>query len=85
MSRIRLNIDRLVLKGFESLEARALTNALKSELQQVLSDPAMRAGWARPHRTPMLKLGGMPLQPGTAGASKFGRQVANAMGRGLKS
>jgi hypothetical protein len=84
MSRIRLNIDRLVLKGFEPLEGKALAEALQAQLSQVLADPAARTGWARSHRTPVLKLGGMPLQAGTTGASKFGGQVAHAVGRGLK-
>jgi hypothetical protein len=84
MSRIRLNIDRLVLNGFDPREGKALAGALKSQLQQVLADPATRNQWARSHQTPVLKLGRMPLQPGTTGASKFGRQVANTVRRGLK-
>lgn len=84
MSRIRVNIDYLVLSGFEPLEGNALAKALESQLQQLLADPAKRGNWARPHRTPVLKLGRMPLQAGTSGASRFGRRVANAIGRGLK-
>jgi hypothetical protein len=84
MSRIRLNIDRLVLNGFEPVEGKALANALEAQLQQVLANPATRSEWARSHRTPVLKLGRMPIQAGTGGASRFGKQVANAVGRGLK-
>jgi hypothetical protein len=84
MSRIRLNIDHLVLKGFEPLEGKELANALETELQHVLANPARRGEWARSHRTPVLKLGRMPRQAGTSGASKFGKEVANAVGRGLK-
>lgn len=82
MSRIRLNIDRLVLNGFAPLEGKALAEALQSQLSQVLADPAARA--VRSHRTSVLKFGRMPLQGGAIGASKFGRQVAHAVGRGLK-
>ena len=84
MSRIRLNIDRLVLRGFEPAEARALAEELQAQLSQVLADPATRTEWARPRRTPVLKLGRMPLPAGTSGASKLGKQVAHAVGRGLK-
>ena len=84
MSRIRLNVDRLVLRGFESLEGRALSQALQSQLSKVLSDRATRTNWARPHRTPILKLGRMSLETGTAGARKLGRQVARAVLKGLK-
>jgi len=84
MSHIRLNIDRLVLRGFEPLEGKALTEALQSQLSEVLSNRGIRAEWARPHRTPVLKLGRMPLEAGSVGAGKFGKQVAQAVGRGLK-
>jgi hypothetical protein len=84
MSRIRLNIDRLVLNGFQPLQAKALSEALQSQLSEVLSDCATRAEWTRSHRTPLLKLGKIPLETGTAGARTFGRQIARALGRGLK-
>jgi hypothetical protein len=84
MSRIHVNIDQLVLNGFEARQGKALANALESQLQQVLADPATRGEWARPHRTPVLKLGRVPMQAGTGGAAQFGRQVAKAVGRGLK-
>ena len=84
MSRIQLNIDRLVLRGFEPLEGKALSEALQSQLSEVLSDRATRADWARSHWTPVLKLGRMSLETGTAGARMFGKQVAGAIGRGLK-
>jgi hypothetical protein len=84
MSRIRLDIDQLVLKGFEPREGKAVARVLEAQLQQVLANPEMRNEWARSHRTPVLKLGRMPLQVGSAGAAQFGKQVANAVERGLK-
>jgi len=84
VSRVRLTIDRLVLNGFQPLEAKALARALESQLSHLLTDTAARRDWARPHRTPVLRLGRMPLDAGTAGAQTFGRALANAVGRGLK-
>lgn len=84
MSRIRLDIDRLVLNGFQPLEAKALTEALRSQLSLVLSDRRTRREWARSHRVPVLKLGRMPLETGTMGASELGKQMARAVGRRLK-
>ena len=84
MSRIRLTIDRLVLKGFEPREGKALSEALRSQLSQVLSEHAGRNEWARSHRSPVLRLGRIPLEADLAGAGKFGRQVARAVGKGLK-
>jgi hypothetical protein len=84
MSRIQLNIERLVLNGFAPGDAKALNDALQSHLHQLLLDRTTRDQWARPHRTPVLKLGRMPLQTGAPGASKLGRQVAGAIGEGLR-
>ena len=84
VSRIRLTIDRVVLNGFEHVEAKALATTLESQLSQVLADKGTRNTWAHPHRTPVLKLGRMPLEPGTTGAQNFGKTLGRAVGRGLK-
>ena len=84
MSRIRVNIDRLVLNGFGQLEGKRLAEALKSQLSDSIADPTSRNDWARSHRTPVLKLGRMPLPAGTMGASSFGKQMAGAIAHGLK-
>jgi hypothetical protein len=84
MSRIRLNIDRLVLTGFQPLEAKALAEALQSQLSEVLSDGFTRREWARSYRAQVLKLGPMPIGAGPAGGRKFGAGMARAIGKGLK-
>jgi hypothetical protein len=84
MSVIHVTIDRLSLKGFEASDRKALVEGLRSELSRVLADPATRAEWARSRRTPVLRLGRMPLESGPAGGRKFGGSVAQAIGRGLK-
>ncbi len=72
MSRIQVTIDQLALKGFDAADRKALVEGLRSELSRVLSDPAGRAEWARSRRTPVLRLGRMPVEPGLAGGRKFG-------------
>ncbi|HLJ27809.1 MAG TPA: hypothetical protein VKY85_13945 [Candidatus Angelobacter sp.] len=84
MSRIHLRIDRLVLNGLQPGQEKPLIQALRTQLSQILSNRESRAAWARPHRTPVLKLGRIPLGPGNAGAGKFGAQLAREIGRGLK-
>jgi hypothetical protein len=84
MSRVRLTIDRLVLNGFGPLEAKAVADALQSRLSEALADTASREAWARSHRTPVLKLGRMPLETGTAGARQLGTRIGQAVGKGLK-
>ena len=83
MSRIRVSIDELALKGFEAADARVLVDVLRSELARVLSDPLTRAGWARSRRTPVLRIGAIPKQTGTSGSRKFARGLANAIGKGM--
>jgi hypothetical protein len=80
---VNVHIEQLVLHGFASGDRKALVEGLQSELSRVLADRATRAEWARPHRTPVLRLGRMPLEPGPSGGRKFGREVARAIGRGL--
>lgn len=84
VSRIVVNIDRVVLRGFEPADRKGLVEGLRGELETVLRDHATRADWAHPHRTPVLRLGRLPLEAGTAAARRFGRGLARAIGRGLK-
>ncbi len=84
MSRIHLTIDKLVLRGLDPAGQRAFVASLQREMESILADPAGRSEWARSHRTPVLRSGSMSLEPGGAGARKFGSQVARGIGRGLK-
>ena len=84
MSRIRVTIDRLMLKGVEPGNHKALVEGLQTELSRVLADPAARAALANSRRTPVLRLGRMPLQPGPSGGRSFGQGLARAIGRSLK-
>ncbi|HTB89311.1 MAG TPA: hypothetical protein VK743_15220 [Steroidobacteraceae bacterium] len=82
MSRVRVNIDRLVLNGIDPTADKALVQALKTELSRVIADPALHD--ARSQRTPVMRLGSMPLEPGTGGAHKLGTSLAQTIGRKLK-
>jgi hypothetical protein len=87
MSRIHLTIDRIVFSGANAMDhaaREAFIRNLRAELAQRLAAPATRAAWARSHRTPVLRLGQLPLQPGISGAGHLGTQVARNIGRGLK-
>ena len=84
MSRIHLEIDRLVLNGFQPREANALADALQAQLSRALADPRARRELTRSHRTPVLKLGSMTRETGAAGAGKLGTRIAQAVGKGLK-
>jgi len=84
MSRIRLNIDKLVLRGLDPAVRHAFVASLKSELEGILAEPVSRAAWARTQCTPMVRLGRMNLEPGTTGAGKLGAQVARGISGRLR-
>jgi hypothetical protein len=84
MSRVHVTIDELALKGLEPLQRQALVEGLRAELSRVLKDPAGRRVWARAHRTPVIKLGPMTLEPGSAGGAKFGGGLARGIAKQLK-
>jgi hypothetical protein len=84
MSRVDLTIDKLVLKGFDPTDRKAIAEGLQRELTRILGDAATRGDWARSRRTPVLRLGTIPFQPGTSGGTKFGADVARAIGKRLK-
>lgn len=84
MSTIHVTIDRLVLGGLDSAGRAAFVKGLRSELERMLADPTTRTSWARPRRTPVLRLARLGLEPGASGARRLGTQVARGIGGGLK-
>jgi hypothetical protein len=84
MSRIHVTIDRIVLSGMDPAARNAFIHSLRTELSQRLADPAGRAAWARSHRTPVLRLGSVTLDPGIGGARELGSQVGRGIKAGLK-
>ena len=84
MTRIRLQIDRLVLSGFAGADAKALAAGLESELAAVLADRQARSEWARSRRTPVLELRPVVTETGTAAARKLGKTIGQSIGRGIR-
>jgi hypothetical protein len=84
MSRIRVSIDRLVLRGLDAGQQTALTAGLRHELSRQLADRAGDGNWAQEERTPVVRLGRMPLEPGHSGGRKLGTGLARGIGRALK-
>jgi hypothetical protein len=83
MSRIRVTIDRVALKGMDAGEGRAFVEGLQGELSRILADPAKRSG-VKSRRTPVLRLEAVPASSGAAGGRKLGLGIAQAIGRSLK-
>jgi hypothetical protein len=83
MSRVRVTIDRLVLRGFDPAQQRALVEGLQGELARVLSDAATRGDGERSGYTPLLRLGRMETGPGASGGRTLGRRIGGGIARGL--
>lgn len=83
VSSVQVNIDRIVLRGIDPADRQALANGLKTELARILADPAARAALNQSRRTPVLRLGKLSMDKGTAGASKLGSGIARAIGKGI--
>jgi hypothetical protein len=85
MSRvIEVNIDRVVLRGIDPSDRKAMIEGLEAELSRILADPRSAGQKIQSRRTPVLKLGRMALEPGPAGGRRFGSGLARAIGRGVK-
>jgi hypothetical protein len=84
VSRIEVKIDRVVLRGLDAADRHSLVDGLKTELARTLADPATGVKSAGSRRTPVLRLGRMPLEPGRGGAAKLGGGIGNAIAKGLR-
>jgi hypothetical protein len=84
MRRIRVTIDRVVLKGFEAGDRKPLIEGLQAELSRLLVDSANHTEWARSNRTPVLRLGRVPTAAGPAGSRKLGTAIAQALSKGIR-
>jgi hypothetical protein len=83
MSRVRVTIDELALKGLEPTERKAVVEGLQTELARVFADRAGRQD-LRPARTPVMRLGSVPMAPTAAGGRRFGGELARTIGKKLK-
>ena len=84
MSPIHVYIDRVVLRGIDPSDRHALVSGLKTELARVLADPATQGAMTKPRRTPVMRLGRMPMELGIGGARKLGGGIARAIEKGIK-
>lgn len=85
VSRIRVHIDQVVFRGIPPADRKAVLEGLQSELWRMLAQPMAGMTLEHSYRTPVLKLGRMPLQPGPSGGRKFGVKLASAITKRLGS
>jgi hypothetical protein len=84
MSRIKVTINHLILRGFEAEDRTALAKGLEAELSRVLFYHWADTDRRRSSLIPVLRLGNLQLEPGPSGRERLGRRIARAIGKGLK-
>jgi hypothetical protein len=80
MSLIDVTIDRIVLSGVDAAHRDALVAGLREGLARALSERS-------PHRTrsaPVVRISGLTLEPGHAGARRLGGGIGQALGRAAR-
>jgi hypothetical protein len=84
MTRVKLSIDTLVLRGFPREDRHAIARGLREELTRLLSEPGMASDLQRLPGAPLMKLPHITLGPALKPRS-VGEHVGRAIGRRLKS
>lgn len=79
MNSVHIYIDRLVLKGIDQRDARAVTTAIESELQRLLADPHARA----PAIAGQVRVDAGSVRVGATGGGELGTAVAGNIARGI--
>ena len=82
MSRIRVHIDQIAVRGLDPAASAAVIDGLRVELARVLRDASTLP--ARSQRTPVMKLAPLSLQPGNSGARQLGVKAAGAIARKVR-
>jgi hypothetical protein len=82
MSRMRVHIDHIAVRGLDAAAADAAIEGLRLELARLLREPSALP--ARPQRTPVMKVGPVPLRTGSAGARQLGVSAAGAIARKVR-
>jgi hypothetical protein len=84
MSRVRVKIGHIVLRGLDPADRQPLLDGLKSELSRLLANRANEVRSARLRHMPVLYMRGLSSQPGASGANKLGGAIARGIGSGVK-
>ena len=81
-ARIRLTVDRLVLRGIRRDTRDAVVRALQGELERVLAGPSFREG-LQSHHVPSIR-GGEFRTRANGGSAELGRRAAQNLVRAIR-
>ncbi|HEY3757413.1 MAG TPA: hypothetical protein VGL42_14775 [Opitutaceae bacterium] len=82
MSRVRIHIDQVSLRGLDPAQRNGVMDALRAELKRIA--PSAGESAVKSRRIPVVKLGRVPLNPGSPGGKTIGTGIAQAIGKSLK-
>ena len=81
---MKIQIDRLVLRGLDGLNPRVFAETLQAELARAMQTSQAQAAMQQSSSTtPALKLGRLPMQPGAGGARTLATGVARSIASGI--
>lgn len=80
---IELQIEELVLDGFDSRHAARIAAALEEELARLLGEGGLPQSWNAPYAVPRLETGPLQISPRHS-PEMIGRQAAQAIYTGMK-
>lgn len=80
--RIRLHIDRLVLKGFRHEDRHAIAQGVQEQLTHLLAEPGMAQRLGSTGSIPRLRVGPVTIAA-EAKPQQIGKATADGIGKGL--
>ena len=83
MTRIVLHIDKLVLRGIDRADAKAVTAGVQAELQRLLREPGTAASLAAGGDRYRVRATPAPIALGASAAST-GKRIAASIASGVK-
>lgn len=81
MSRVKIHIDQVSLLGLDPAQRNGVMDALRAELKRIATTAS--GNGAKSRRIPVVKLGRVPLNPGSPGGKSIGTGIAQAIGKSL--
>lgn len=82
---VTISIDRVLLRGVDPTQAKAIVEGLRTELARVFSSAAVRTQLRNSGSMGVIRVGAVPLNAGGTGARRFGAVVARAVGKGMRT
>jgi hypothetical protein len=85
MSRIKVNIDCIVLSKLGVCDPKALQEGFTRELTRILKNRVAQGAYTQSSRTALMKSGQVALGADPKGSLQFGTHLARSIGKSIQS